>query len=234
MYPRLSPVVKNLLIINGLVFLASMVLPYQGMQGGLNYLLGLYYPGSNLDILKAKLPYPTGGFQPFQIVTHMFIHWGFGHLFMNMFGLWMFGNVLEMRWGSEKFLKYYLATGLGAAVLYTAVNALVIYMGSNTLTPGVSELVGAGQSAQGAYFSVAGGASGAIFGLVLGFAMLYPDVPITLLFLPIPIKAKYFAMGYAAIELVQGLQMTGNVAHFAHLGGMLFGYLLIRYWESRY
>jgi membrane associated rhomboid family serine protease len=232
---RLSPVVKNLLILNGLMFLALMIAQSQGIS--LNDTLGLYYPRSS-------------AFKPVQIVTHMFMHGGFLHIFMNMFALWMFGNALEMRWGPERFLTYYFVCGLGAAALHMA----VIHLQVSLLIPKVDGLEAAQVFEQGRNLLLSGrnyananmgqlnrlvnvptvGASGAVFGLLLGFGMLYPNIPLMLIFFPVPIKAKYFVMGYAAIELFSGVtRISGdNIAHFAHLGGMLFGYLLIRYWRK--
>lgn len=205
---RLTPVVKNLLILNGLMFLATMVLQGQGID--LNGMLGLYYPGSD-------------AFKPVQLIAHMFLHGGFMHLFFNMFALWMFGGILEQRFGPQRFLTYYLVTGFGAAMLHLA----VIHVQVMGLAGEVD--------AETLRTNAAVGASGAVFGLLLAFGMLFPDVPLMLIFFPVPIKAKYFVIGYAVIELVAGLgRIPGdNIAHFAHLGGMLFGYLLIRFWRRR-
>jgi len=233
---RLAPVVKNLLLINGLMFLALMVA--QAQQIDLNSLLGLYYPQSS-------------AFKPVQIVTHMFMHGGFLHILMNMFALWMFGNALEMRWGPQRFLTYYLVCGLGAAALHMGVIHFQVMQLSAQIGPGEAltvfeqgwDLLQSGRNYADQPLSQLNrlantptvGASGAVFGLLLGFGMLYPDVPLMLIFFPVPIKAKYFVMGYAAVELFSGVtQIQGdNIAHFAHLGGMLFGYLLIRYWNDR-
>ncbi len=233
---RLAPVVKNLLLINGLMYLALMVAQAKGID--LNSILGLYYPRS-------------AAFKPVQIVSHMFMHGGFLHIFMNMFALWMFGNALETRWGPQRFLTYYLVCGLGAAALHMA----VIHLEVSLLVPKIGaqeaatifeqgrDLLGSGRNYADEQLSQLNrlvnvptvGASGAVFGLLLGFGMLYPDMPLMLIFFPVPIKAKYFVMGYAAIELFSGLtRIQGdNIAHFAHLGGMLFGYLLIRFWQHK-
>jgi membrane associated rhomboid family serine protease len=233
---RLTPVVKNLLILNGLMFLATMVLQGQGID--LNGMLGLYYPGSD-------------AFKPVQLIAHMFLHGGFMHLFFNMFALWMFGGILEQRFGPQRFLTYYLVTGFGAAMLHLAVIHLQVMgltadVDAETLRTIAAE--GRGLLETGRNYSDAAlgklnilyniptvGASGAVFGLLLAFGMLFPDVPLMLIFFPVPIKAKYFVIGYAVIELVAGLgRIPGdNIAHFAHLGGMLFGYLLIRFWRRR-
>ncbi len=232
---RLAPVVKNLLIINGLMFLALLVSQGQGLS--LNEKLGLYYPRSS-------------AFMPVQIVTHMFMHGGMLHIFMNMFALYIFGNALEAHWGPRRFLTYYLVCGLGAAVLHMA----VIHLQISLLIPQIGAAEAATVFEEGRSLLASGrnyadaqlgqlnrlsnvptvGASGAVFGLLLGFGMLFPNVPLMLIFFPVPIKAKYFVMGYAAIELFSGVtRIQGdNIAHFAHLGGMLFGYLLIRLWRQ--
>lgn len=233
---RLTPVVKNLLILNGLMFLATMVLQGQGID--LNGMLGLYYPGSD-------------AFKPIQLIAHMFLHGGFTHLFFNMFALWMFGGILEQRFGPQRFLTYYLVTGFGAAMLHLAVIHFQVMglagdvdaeslrtiaaEGRNLLETGRNYTDAALGKLNILYNIPTVGASGAVFGLLLAFGMLFPDVPLMLIFFPVPIKAKYFVIGYAVIELVAGLgRIPGdNIAHFAHLGGMLFGYLLIRFWQRR-
>ncbi len=234
----LPPVVKNLLIINGLFFLATLSL---GMAFNIDLIqeLGLYMPGS-----------PR--FEPYQFVTHMFMHGGFTHLFFNMFALWMFGNVLENVWGPKRFLTYYLITGLGAAILYLGVNYIEMQVvKSELLTAGYSAsdlrtflnsgqyqiLPGTSESLLRSYlmkyYIPVVGASGAVFGILLGFGMMFPN-SLIYLFFAIPIKAKYFVMIYGAVELYLGLSRPGsNIAHFAHLGGMIIGYLLIKYWKSK-
>ena len=193
---RITQVVKHLLIINVvLYFIARLIFPALG-----NY-LALYYPA---------LP----EFQPYQIVTHMFMHGGTTHLFFNMFALFMFGPPLESLWGAKRFLFYYFFTGFGALALYLFVNYLEIkYTGGS---PGA-----------------VWGASGAIFGLLIGFGLNFPNQELRLIFPPIPMKAKYFVAFYAALELFLGLgNFNTGIAHFAHLGGALFGLLLILYWRK--
>jgi len=223
-------VVKNLLIINGLFFLGTIA--YQP----LTQLFGAYYYDS---------PY----FEPWQIITHMFMHGGFAHIFFNMFALWMFGTAIERVWGPQKFLIYYFVTGFGAFVLHYAViawqvNGLVEQLGPQAIetvkTQGV-QLWAEGKNYTeplmrqlNAFYNVpVVGASGAVFGILLAFGMMFPDVRLMLLFFPVPIKAKYFVMGYGAIELFSGIanRPGDNTAHFAHLGGMLFGFILIKYWK---
>jgi membrane associated rhomboid family serine protease len=233
----LPPVVKNLLIINGLMFLATVALG-ASYQINLSSLLGLHYFASPL-------------FEPFQIVTYMFMHGSFSHLFFNMFALWMFGSAIENYWGPKRFLTYYIITGMGASVLHY----LIIQFEIMQLTSGMSAedvnyvlVTGAEILQSGRNFAdpTMGhlnqlfntslvGASGSLFGILLAFGMLFPDTLLFLMFIPIPIKAKYFVAGYGAIELFSGLQNNpgDNVAHFAHLGGMLFGFLLIKFWRSK-
>ena len=173
-------------------------------------------------------------FNLYQLVTHMFMHGSLMHLVLNMFALWMFGRVLESVWGPRRFFVFYFVTGLGAAVFYSFVNFIEFqYIASKMSSEEVQMVMsnGAEVLSQGKnYFDSAGklnlilntptvGASGAVFGILLGFGMLFPNTQLMLLFPPIPIKAKYFVMGYGAIELFGGITNTGgNIAHFAHLG----------------
>ncbi len=260
-FGNIPPVIKNLLIINVLVFVADYVL--QGMGIDLTRLLALH---------NVQSPY----FKPFQFVTHMFMHGSITHIFFNMFALFMFGKMLEMVWGPKRFLIYYFVTGLGAAVLHSAVNYYSlsslqadITAFTNTPSPdlllsfirdhlpnasaGVNEFISAYSlnPNNASYIREATeltkkvyeitvnvptvGASGAVFGVLLAFGMLFPNTKLMLLFPPIPIKAKYFVIGYGAIELFAVLmpRSSDNIAHFAHLGGMIFGYFLIKYWSSK-
>ena len=228
----IPPVVKNLIIINVIMLFITWVM------GGnkLINILGLHF------ILSPK-------FEPFQIVTHIFMHGGIGHLFFNMFALWMFGRVLESVWGPKRFFVFYFVTGLGAAVLHMGVLYLDYLNISSQLTPEQIEMVKTqgvelfrrGQIAPDSAMekllylmnSPTVGASGAVFGVLLGFGMLFPNTQLVLLFPPIPIRAKYFVIGYGVLELILGISQPGsNIAHFAHLGGMLFGFLLIRFWNK--
>lgn len=231
----IPPVVKNLIIINAIMLLATYVLEMKGID--LTKILGLYY-------------FESPDFRPYQLVTHMFMHGGFMHLLFNMFALWMFGRVLESVWGPKRFFIYYFVTGLGAAVFYTFVNYLEFqYLAGKMTLENVQMVMTQGTEIfnQGKNFTdvTAGklnlilnvptvGASGAVFGILLGFGMLFPNTELMLLFPPIPIKAKYFVLGYGAIELFSGIANTGdNIAHFAHLGGMLFGFIMIKYWNRK-
>jgi len=228
------PVVKNLLILNVLFFLATFLFSHQGID--LNELLGLHF-------------WKSPNFYSFQLVTYMFMHGGIAHIFFNMFALWMFGRVLEQVWGPKRFLTYYMITGVGAGII----QLLVIYFrlmpliaqvsiedyntiietGGNILMEGKNWVGVAGQI-NGLINSTTIGASGAVFGLLLAFGMLFPNTELMLLIPPIPIKAKWFVIIYGAIELYSGVSnSTGdNVAHFAHLGGMLFGFILLQLWKK--
>lgn len=229
----------------------------------LESLLGLYTPG-------------TEHFKPYQIITHMFMHANFSHIFFNMLALWMFGRVLEQVWGGKRFLLYYLITGLGAAIIHTGVNYLSLWSLRadastmlQTLNPGtfaafINEHFPAYydhiyQIFLNNWFNNPGsemlakqaveyvrqlidiqaniptvGASGAVYGVLLAFGMLFPNTQLLLLFPPIPIKAKWMVIAYGALELYLGLMQPGsNVAHFAHLGGMIFGFFLIKHWQKR-
>jgi membrane associated rhomboid family serine protease len=188
------PLVKNLIIINVVVFIAQMVLD---KTIGLTDILALY-------------PINSDEFKPYQIATHMFAHGSPFHIFFNMFGLYMFGRVLENVWGPKRFLLFYLISGVGAAL----VHLLVQY-----LTGG---------------FSSAVGASGAIMGILAAFAYLFPNTELYLMFIPIPIKAKWAVIGMIALDLYLGMgQYSGdNIAHFAHLGGALTGFILVLIWNK--
>ncbi len=260
-FSEIPPVVKNLILINVIMLLATWVVGNVfGVQ--LSQILGLHYFKSDL-------------FRPYQIVTHIFMHGGLMHLFFNMFALWMFGRVLETVWGSKRFFIYFIVTGLGAAALHTFVIHLQIsgilndiQAFSNTPSPdGFALLIKesfaeinpqhyrdflsswynnpdspsyatAANELLSRYLEVkmnipTVGASGAVFGVLLAFGMLFPNTQLMLLFPPIPIKAKYFVIFYGGLELWLGLTQPGsNIAHFAHLGGMLFGFILIKLWKK--
>jgi len=232
-FSNLPPVVKNLLILNVIMFIAMFIGEKTGTLD-LNAILGLYFPKSEY-------------FQPYQVVTHMFMHANFWHLFMNMWALFMFGQVLEQVWGPKRFLVYYIVTGLGAALCHELVQGIQYANLISQITP--AQLQQILDLEFGTYFTPdysipmsklslilnthTVGASGAIFGLLLAFGVLFPNTQLMLLLPPIPIKAKYFVMGYGAIELYLAVTQPGsNIAHVAHLGGMIFGYFMIRYWRK--
>jgi membrane associated rhomboid family serine protease len=261
-FSSFPPVVKNLLIINGLCYLANIVLESKGWFN-MNQYFGLFYPESSY-------------FRPYQLITHVFMHGSFMHLFFNMFSLWMFGNTLENYWGPKRFFIYYFVTAFGAAALYLGVNAYEVHQIKDMIAgfaanpdydtffniiqkdpffandihvadflnewrkdPNNPDYVtGAKQITDfllvKKFNNPVVGASGAVFGLLLGFGMLFPNTELMMLFIPFPVKAKYFVFGYGAIELYQGIanNPADNVAHFAHLGGMLFGFILIKIWNK--
>ena len=205
---------KNIIIINVLVMIMTSL---------------------NGDVMYEKfaLFYPTSPFfHWWQPVTHMFMHGGFWHLFFNMYTLYFFGRVLEERWGAKKFLIFYFVTGLGAALVHTGVEWL-------QMNHWMSQVAEGSLAAQSRIYALkmtpTVGASGAIYGVLMGFAMLYPDAILSLIFPPISMKAKWFVLIFAAIELLTGVTgMGGGIAHFAHLGGLIFGYLLIVYWKKKH
>ena len=211
----IPPVTRNIIIINTLILIITSL-----TKNFMYETFALFYPSS---------PF----FRWWQPVTHMFMHGGFGHLFFNMFTLYMFGSVLERVWGPKKYLLYYMVTGLGAALLHTGVEWLQTLYWQNIIQTGdPSAAVAAAASMRRMLMTPTVGASGAIYGLLLGYAMLFPDSVMTLIFPPISLKAKCFVLIFAAIELVMGLSGGDGVAHFAHLGGMLFGLILILIWRK--
>lgn len=204
--PKTPPAVQNLLIANCVVFLAMMLLDKMRIYE-----------------LFALFPVPSPFFKIWQPVTYMFMHGDFSHLFFNMFALWMFGRGLEQELGTKRFLTYYLVCGIGAGLVQLGVaqidlmrlsEASILYQ-SYLCTPTV-------------------GASGAVFGLLLAFGMLHPNATIMLLIPPIPMKAKWFVIIYGLLELLFGVSgKMDSVAHFAHLGGMFWGWLLLIWWRYR-
>lgn len=205
--------VKHLLIINAILFLATFTLNRFNID--LSDYLGLHF-------FLAK------DFMPYQLLTYMFMHANFEHIFFNMFALWMFGNTLENIWGSKRFLLFYIVCGLGAGICQEVVQ--FIDFGMRTDWKGLAVLNDGMREVLNTWNTV--GASGAVYGLLLAFGMLFPNSRIYLYFL-FPIKAKWFIIGYAVIELLSGFFSSGNVAHFAHLGGMLFGLILILIWKKK-
>ena len=206
-------IVKNLIIINIIVLVATMI------NENLMF--------ENFSLFSFHSPF----FKPYQFVTHMFMHGGFWHLFFNMYTLWMFGSILENVWGSKKFLLFYFVTGLGAALLHN----LVLEIELSTLQNAVqSGNIAAQTKIVNILRTPTVGASGAIYGVLLGYGMLFPNNIISLIFPPISLRAKWFVIIFGAIELLMGLTGAGsNIAHFAHLGGMIFGFILIMYWKKK-
>lgn len=250
---NLPPVVKNLLIINFIFWLADLALPR---------LLGGAYQDFSLSNILGMHYWASEQFHIYQILTYMFIHGGFSHMFFNMFALFMFGAAIEQRWGTKRFLLFYLISGIGAAIVQQLmwtidfapmISALNDAIQQNSSTP----LVGVEEKLRkflhfGSLSSVNSvtalsmkqliinspvtvGASGAIFGLLFAFGWLFPEARLMLIFLPVPIPARIFVALYAIVELFLGVAgfSFDNIAHFAHLGGMLFGWLLILYWKKK-
>lgn len=232
---NMTPVVKNLVIIN-VVMLVATFLAENLFMFNLSEKLGLFYFDSNY-------------FNPLQIVTHMFMHGGIGHIFFNMYALVIFGNVLEQTWGGKRFLIYYLVTGLGAALLHNLVNFIHAQTIISNISPEDFNLVvSEGREALLNYKNFIDpkladlnliyniptvGASGAVFGVLLAFGMLFPNVRLQMIFPPVSLKAKHLVIGYGVLELYLGLTQPGsNIAHFAHLGGMLFGFILIKIYKK--
>lgn len=263
-FSLLPVVVKNLLIINGIFFFATVV--FQSSLGfDLVDTLGLHY-------------FTAEKFKPFQLITYMFMHGNFAHIFSNMFALWLFGSVLENYWGKARFLQYYIICGVGAAITHYAIfyfesRSVLSIIDAYIQSPNVSNfnlvfeslprLSGASVQLKEILNSLGSatsdseqlqisvdfltqykidylnspvivGASGAVFALLLAFGMMFPNSYVYVYFF-IPMKAKYFVILYGAIELFSGISNNSgdNVAHFAHLGGMLFGFILIKYWQSK-
>lgn len=202
--PRMTFVVKNLIIINVVMLIVTMF-----AENFMYETFSLFYFGS-----------PFG--RPWQIITYMFMHGSFWHLFFNMFSLYMFGGVLENVWGSKKFFLYYMITGIGAGLI----NELVMYLRIIIVdSPAFTHQI---------MMTPTVGASGAIYGLLLAYGMLFPNNEIAFVFPPITMKAKWMVLIFGAMELLMGLTSGDNVAHFAHLGGMLFGIILILYWKKKH
>ena len=208
---------KNLLVVNFLAFAATWVLELRGID--LSQLLGLHF-------------FLASDFHFYQFFTYMFLHGGFTHVFFNMFALWMFGSVIERVWGPKKFIFYYIICGIGAGLT----QEIVQYANFSIQGLSAYQYVNAGgiQMTTDAYINLwtTIGASGAVYGILLAFGMIFPNERLFIIPFPFPIKAKWLIVGYIAIEIFSALGQNDGVAHMAHLGGMLFGFLLIRYWQK--
>ena len=209
---------KNLLVVNVLAFIATFVLERSGID--LTRLFGLHF-------------FLASEFHIYQFITYMFLHGGFTHILFNMFALWMFGSVIERVWGPKKFLFYYIVCGVGAGFI----QELVQYANYSMEGLAAYQYVSAGgvQMTTDAYINMwtTIGASGAVYGILLAFGMIFPNERLFIIPFPFPIQAKWLIMGYIAIELFSAMSGPGDgIAHMAHLGGMLFGFLLIRYWQK--
>lgn len=223
-FSRLTPAVANILAANVFLFIITWLAEQRGYE--LSGVLGFFYPASP-------------NFHVWQIITYMFMHGGFEHILFNMFALYTFGVVLENIWGAQRFLYFYFLTGIGAILLQSCVQAWEVYHITGSLNSNIF-IDGTIDASSLEKLNIINGAptvgaSGAIFGLLLAFGVLFPNTELYLFFVPIPIKAKYLVSGYILLELWMGFKQNpgDNVAHFAHLGGALFGYLILRYWNSR-
>ena len=236
---NIPDVTKNLLILNVLFFLATIVMQNQGIV--LQQELGMYYPSSNL-------------FEPYQLITHFFMHGDIYHILGNMIGLIVFGSQLERTWGKKRFFVFYFVTAIGAAILHFAIQSIEIYNHVGEFFPNlpidmdslrdqsfdrwaylnysIQEIPDVFWVAQ-QLITPTVGASGAVYGLLMAFALLFPNTQFMLLFPPIPIKAKWLALGLGVFAFYQGLQSNegDSIAHFAHIGGMLFGFIIIQIWK---
>ena len=231
---QLPTVTKNLLIINVLCFFGAVVAQRYGIS--LNNVGGMHF-------------FLSPDFNVAQLVSYMFLHANFEHIFFNMFAVWMFGRTLEMVWGPNRFLIYYMICGIGAGLVQELISAIeyftltssmpaeavetVLREGSSILQSGMNYVDSRMAELNIAVNRSTVGASGAVYGILLAFGMLFPNSQMYVFPIPFPIKAKFFVIGYAVIELVLGMSRTADgVAHFAHLGGMIFGFLLIMYWKK--
>ena len=216
---NLPTVTKNLLIINVLCFFGMLVAKRYGID--VENLLGLHF-------------FLASDFNLSQLISYMFMHANFQHIFFNMFAVWMFGRVLEQVWGPKRFLTYYLICGIGAGLIQELVQYLE-YAFTLSNYDSVNLGIAGGIVPMEEYLNMMTtvGASGAVYGILLAFGMLFPNSQMFIFPLPFPIKAKYFVIGYAVLELFLGLGGGDGVAHFAHLGGMLFGLILIIYWRKK-
>ena len=229
-FGNIPPVVKNIIIINIIMLILSKLTNKFMYEH-----FALFYPASPL-------------FNPYQFLTHMFMHGNIGHLFFNMYAFWLFGSTLERIWGGKKFFLYYLITGIGAAVFYMFVLWIQVIQAEAAIDPNVlmrmKSLVGEGQVLVNSMptiqrwndfmFTPMVGASGAVFGILLAYGMLFPNNVLQLIFPPVALKAKWFVIIYGVLELVLGFTATSsNIAHFAHVGGMIFGYILVVHWKRK-
>jgi len=237
----ITDAVKHLLIVNVIMFIGTMAI---GNGETFYHWFALYFPKNNL-------------FQPWQVLTHMFMHGGVTHILFNMFALWMFGTAVEQIFGWKKFLIFYLLSGFGAAIIQVAFLYFQYNTGLTTLMEsGISQtdIVGILNEGKyntvwvqilgdnfkgfvGAFNSTMVGASGAIMGVLVAFGMLFPESKLMLIFLPIPIKAKYFIPAIIALDLFSGITgqsifSPSNTAYMAHVGGALTGFLLMYFWKK--
>lgn len=239
LFKNMPPVTKNLIIVNLLIYLVMIIFP----------------TGSRtLDHYGALHYFISPDFNPAQLFTYMFVHGGFTHVFFNMFSLLMFGPQIEYSLGSKRFLFYYISCGIGAALIQEGVLSImlqkyigmfppqefneIIHEGANAIHKGMNFIDPTLANINEIVNTPVVGASGAIYGVLLAYGMLFPDRTVFLMLPPMPVKAKWLIVGFVVIELVMGLRSTNmasadNVAHFCHLGGMLVGFLIILYWKKK-
>lgn len=228
-FSAMPPITKHLIIVNVIIWLAAFISP--DIRGVFERYGALYY-------------FTSSQFNPVQLLTYMFLHFDFWHLFFNMFALFMFGMTLERVLGQSRFLFYYVACGLGAALIQEGVFAIMVNNYASVLPDAMVVAAEQGRYYLGepASLKLAAlintpviGASGAVYGILLAFAMIFPNLPLYIMFIPVPVKAKWVVIGYAVIELLQAVSNNpgDNVAHVAHLGGMLVGLVMILYWKRK-
>jgi membrane associated rhomboid family serine protease len=241
---NVTETVKQLIIVNVLFFIGTLALGDFSVSNPAYRMLAMFFPESP-------------DFQGWQPLTHMFMHGGWMHIFFNMFALYSFGSALESIWGGKKFLFFYISCGLGAALLHTGINYYYFQDGLNVLMEhgftkseifavlngkGNNEMVSLLNGVDfkdfvSAYFGTVVGASGAIYGVIVAFAFMFPNAELALMFIPVPIKAKYFVPGLVLVDLYLGISGEsifggGGIAHFAHVGGALFGFIIMWYWKK--
>lgn len=225
----MPPVTKHLIAVNVIVWLVAFIFP--SLRVTFEQYGALYY-------------FTSYQFNPVQLLTYMFIHFDFWHLFFNMFALFMFGMTIERVLGPARFLFYYVACGLGAALIQEGVFAIMVHHYASVLPDAMVVAAEQGQyyMSEPASFKLAAlintpviGASGSVYGILLAFAVIFPNLPLYIMFIPVPVKAKWVVIGYAVLELLQAVSNNpgDNVAHVAHLGGMLVGLVMILYWKSK-
>ncbi|MDE7411824.1 MAG: rhomboid family intramembrane serine protease [Paramuribaculum sp.] len=229
----IPPVTKHLIAINLIVWLATMIFPASTVETMMRYGALHYVEATDFNLV--------------QVVTYMFMHSysGLGHILFNMFALFMFGSVVERTVGSKRFLTFYMICGVGAALVQEIVwaftlpdnIALTLAALNNTSSEAITQYLNMHPEIWAQNFNVFTtiGASGAIYGILLAFGMMFPNVPLYIMFIPVPVKAKWVVLGYGVLELLLGLSTARDgVAHFAHLGGMLFGFFIILYWKKKF
>ncbi|SDT65634.1 rhomboid-like protein [Mucilaginibacter mallensis] len=226
-FSNIPPVVKNLLIINIICFIPFLTIDHGNPGGPFSTMFGVYY-------------FNSPAFRPWQLITYMFLHGSIWHILFNMFALFSFGPIVEYSLGSKRFFNFYFICGIGAVLLQMLVQAIQVHSITGGFTISHPEIEASyyqfGDMAQKVYDIYHGsmvGASGAIFGLLIAFGMLFPNMELMIMFIPVPVKAKYIIPFYVLVELTLGLGQFGgdNVAHFAHLGGALIGFILIKAWN---